>query len=99
MSVFILWLVTFDVNLLRHRHFRFIIVGVDLTSIQGYLEEISAKEGCFHLLHRKYQFKRMHKLANEMNLEDSTENNFDFDTYNNFYLSRRTIYNSNTTNE
>ena len=39
----------------------------------------------------------MLKLANEMNLEDITENNFDFDTYNNFDLSRRTIKNSNTT--
>ena len=113
MSVLILWFSHFDVNLLRYRHFRFIIVSVnknflykmDLTSMQAVDLRRFLQEKCVScFFHQKYHSERLCKLAREMDLENiipciEPRATKNFDTYKNFDLSRQTIKNSNITLE
>ena len=75
----------FDVNLFRHRHFRFIIASANKTiffSIQNGLLSMQVAEfrrllqerfvSCF-FFYRKHHLERLCKLAYEMNLEVMTK--------------------------
>ena len=87
--MFILLFSHFDVNLFRHTHFRFIIVGENKTNflhkmdftftqvvdLRRFLEE----RGVSYSFHWKYHLERLCKLAHEMNLEVISKN-VDFDT-------------------
>ena len=113
LSVFILWFSSFDLNLFRHRHFRFIIVSVnknflykmDLTSMQAVDLRRFLQEKCVScFFHQKYHSERLCKLAREMDLEPiipciEPRATKNFDTYKNFDLSRQTIKNSYITLE
>ena len=72
MSLFILLFSRFDVNLFRHRHFRFIISvliqnGVKLHASSRF-KEVSEREGRFLLFSSEISLRMTTKLANEMDL-------------------------------
>ena len=79
LSVFILWFSRFDVNLFRHRHFRFIIVNVHKTNLLYKMDFIYMqlvdlrrflqKRGVSCSFYWKYHLERLFKLAHEMYFE------------------------------
>ena len=89
LSVFILWFSSFDLNLFRHRHFRFIIVSVHKTNLLykmdfTYMQVVDLgrflqKRGVSCSFNWKYYLERLFKLAHEMYLEVISKI-VDFDT-------------------